>query len=247
MRQPGKTLIVGLQGGQGTGKTTIVEVIKKNLRGYNVHSFSIDDFYTSYQDRQKLAKKYKDNPFYQIARGMPGTHRVDYLLKTLQKIRQGKPFQIPVFDKSLRQAQGDISKKTIKVTKRQDFILFEGWCVGLPTVSSAELINICKKTKIDLPKGNKVVLKHIKEYQPLWKYLDYMVMIKPDSSEVHKEWRSLQEKRLREKKGEGLSKEQISKFVDIYLPFTYVCYEKIRPDAVIKVDQKHEYYRIVFS
>ena len=59
----GKTTIIALQGGQGTGKTTIANFIKRDLTyfKYKVQSFSIDDFYTTAKERKALQKKYKKN------------------------------------------------------------------------------------------------------------------------------------------------------------------------------------------
>ena len=240
-----KTAIIGIQGGQGTGKTTLSRFLQQQLRhkGYKVESFSIDDFYTPYQERQQLTKKYRNNPFYQIPRGMPGTHRVKELLQTLQKIKTGKSFIIPVFDKSLQNAQGDIAGERI-VTKKIDFILFEGWCVGLPIVSIKELKRICRKNKISLPAGYEIVLQFLKSYQPLWKYIEYMIMLKPTSSKLHQQWRLQQEKELKQKTGEGMNKKEIAHFVNIYLPLTYAGYEKIQADAVLMINKKHTFVRL---
>lgn len=248
------TSVVGIQGGQGTGKTTIVKLIEKHLKGkrFKVKSFSIDDFYKTWEERKKMQKKYPDNPFYRISRGLPGTHRVEDLFSTLKKAKLGKPFDIPIFDKSLHQGKGDVLKKTIKVTRKQDFILFEGWCVGLPEVSTQKFVEICKRNKIDLKgldpklKDHKIVLNFIKNYQKIWDLLDYTVMLKADSSEAHKRWRSLQEKRLKEKHGEGMSRKEIFSFVEPYLPFTYVCYDLIKPDVKVLIDKKHNFYNITF-
>lgn len=249
----GKTQIIGIQGGQGTGKTTLVHFLEHGLRqsGYRVISFSIDDFYTSYAARKRLAKKYPENKFYQISRGLPGTHRVNDLLKVLKSLQAGKPTTLPVFDKSLHQAAGDISKKTISVTKRQDFVLFEGWCVGIPLVSSAAFIRYCQKGGILLKKidpllvDHKVVLQFIKEYQPLWKYLHYLVILQPTSLELHKKWRLQQERELKQKTGKGMTKKEIGEFVEPYLPFTYLCYEKMKPNVKILVNERHKFYKMI--
>jgi len=50
----------------------------------------------------------------------------------------------------LKQGYGDISPNSIMVDEPLDFVLFEGWCLGLPTFSSAELKHICQKYRIDL-------------------------------------------------------------------------------------------------
>ncbi len=254
-----KPFVVGMQGGQGTGKTTILKHLHKELqqRGYNVASFSIDDFYETITKRKQLSRKHKNNPFYQISRGMPGTHKVKDLFSTLQKAKAGKHFSIPVFDKSLHNAQGGVAK-TKRITKKLDFLLFEGWCVGIPTVTSSILQRICKKHDIDLKKldpqlnYHKAVLKYIPQYQKLWEKIDYVISIKPDCvysaiyncPNIHKEWRFLQAKRLCKAKGKCMTKEEVNYFVDIFIPWTFLCYEKIKPNSTIFVDKKHNYYKI---
>ena len=55
-----KTQIIGLTGGQGTGKSTISNIIKIILKeGFNLSTviFSIDDFYKTFKEREKMAKK----------------------------------------------------------------------------------------------------------------------------------------------------------------------------------------------
>ncbi len=251
-RQPGKTTIIGIQGGQGTGKTTLVHFLQEVLQraGYKVVSFSLDDFYTSWKERQQLAEKHLHNPFYQISRGMPGTHRLELLKKILQALKEGRTAEIPIFDKSLHQGAGDIAKQTRKVSGRQDFILFEGWCLGLPVVENKELKRICQKNKIDLQnldpklKYSKEVLQFAKKYRSLWKYLDKIVMLKPSSSGLHLQWRLQQEKELQEKKGSGMDPEQVKRFVEPFLPFTYLCYEKVKPDVRILISKEHKMYEM---
>ena len=252
--QQDKTTIIGIQGGQGTGKTTLAQYLQGRLReqGYKVESFSIDDFYETYPKRQQLAQQYSNNPFYQISRGMPGTHRIKKLLQTLKNINAGKSFTIPHFDKALHQGAGDI-KYERRVKEKQDFILFEGWCVGIPVVSMKDFSAICRKNKINIKgvdptlKYSRVVIKFIKQYQPLWKYLNYTIMLKPLSSDLHLRWRLQQEKELREKRGEGMSKEAVGYFVDMYLPWTYVCYDKVKAGTILEINQQHHFSNIIFK
>ncbi len=248
------TTIIGIQGGQGTGKTTVAQFLEKRLKkkGFKVQSFSLDDFYKSYDERQKLQKKFPANHFYRIPRGIPGTHRVKFLLETLKKAKTGKDFEIPVFDKSLYHGKGDVLPKTRKIWGRHDFIILEGWCVGIPSVSSNKFLEICKKNNINIKKIDPklqdymVVLDFVKEYQPLWKQLDYQIMLKADSPEVHKRWRLLQEQKLKAKKGQGMTKKEVHAFVEPFLPFTYVCYDLIKADVKVLIDKKHNFYRINF-
>ncbi len=249
----GQTAIIGLQGGPGTGKTTLGNFLAEKVRerGYSVISFSIDDFYETNEYRKRLRKKYPDNPFYYISRGMPGTHRVEYLKEVLAKLKAGQDCSLPVFDKSLQQAQGDIAARTIPVRGRQDFVLFEGWCLGIKPVSSPLLLKICQKYLIPLQKidpsfrHHQVVLGFLKQYQPLWNYVDYLIMLKPDSSELHLKWRWQQERELRKKTGRGMTRVQVERFVLPYLPFTYLCYEKVKADVRLLINGKHEFYELV--
>ena len=245
-----KTTIVGIQGGIGTGKTTLVNFLKEILKqmGYKVQSFSIDDFYKTRKERLELSRKFRQNPFYQISRGLPGTHRVNRLLDTLQRIKKGKNFNIPIFDKSLYNAYGDVLNRKIKIKKKLDFVLFEGWCIGIPYTSIYELSAILNKYKIKnldyKPEHAKIVLKYVKSYQKLWKYLDCIIMLMPKNPELHKKWRYQQELKLKKVTGKGMSKKEINRFVRPYIPFTYLCYEKIKPDIKIELDEKHRFIKL---
>ena len=56
-----KPYLIGLAGGQGTGKTTISSIIKIILTKYfklNVFKISIDDLYKTRKDRIILSKKF---------------------------------------------------------------------------------------------------------------------------------------------------------------------------------------------
>ncbi len=252
LHQHSKTTIIGLQGGQGTGKTTLGHFLGEELRkrGYRVTAFSIDDFYKSAPERRKLQKQYPHNAFYLISRGMPGTHRVALLKRTLAQLKKGQDTQLPIFDKSLHQGFGGIARETISIKGRQDFVILEGWCIGLPVISSKEVIKICQKNKINLRKldpflrDHQVVLQQSKPYQPLWKYLNYVIMLKPDSSRLHRQWRIQQERGLRKKtERKGMTNKEIEHFVNVYLPFTYVCYEKVKPDVMLRINKRHQVYK----
>ena len=68
-----KTKIIGLCGGQGSGKSTISNILKIILKiGYNLQTviFSIDDFYKTINQRKFMSKKI--SPLF-LTRGVPGT------------------------------------------------------------------------------------------------------------------------------------------------------------------------------
>ena len=80
-----KPYLVGLAGGQGTGKTTISSIIKIILEKYfklKVFKISIDDFYKTRKERLNLSKKI--HPML-MTRGVPGTHDVQMMLNFFKK------------------------------------------------------------------------------------------------------------------------------------------------------------------
>ena len=80
-KEKGKTLFLGISGGQGTGKTTATSIIKIILKIFfkrEICITSIDDFYKTAEDRTKMSKKI--HPLFKT-RGVPGTHEINLLKK----------------------------------------------------------------------------------------------------------------------------------------------------------------------
>ena len=88
-----KTKIIGLTGGQGSGKSTISKILKIILKeAYNLNTvvFSIDDFYKTLKERKKMSKQV--SPLFKT-RGVPGTHDTKLLYKCLKKLKDTKFYQ----------------------------------------------------------------------------------------------------------------------------------------------------------
>ena len=82
-----KTKVIGLTGGQGTGKSTISTILKIILKeAYNLETvvFSIDDFYKTLQERKKMSKKISD---LFLTRGVPGTHDTKMLFQCIKNLK----------------------------------------------------------------------------------------------------------------------------------------------------------------
>jgi D-glycerate 3-kinase len=72
---PKRPFVIGLNGVQGAGKTTLVSALQKTLQekeGLETLVLSIDDFYLTREEQVKLAKEHEDNKLVQY-RGEPGT------------------------------------------------------------------------------------------------------------------------------------------------------------------------------
>ena len=74
-----KTLFLGFSGGQGSGKTTVVKILKIILKKFfkrKIYVSSIDDFYKTLEDRNKMS--YAIHPLFKT-RGVPGTHDINFI------------------------------------------------------------------------------------------------------------------------------------------------------------------------
>ena len=125
-----KTKVIGLTGGQGTGKSTISNILKIILKeAYKLETviFSIDDFYKTLNERKEMSQRISS---LFLTRGVPGTHDTKMLLNCIKNLKGNKfkKLNIPKFDKSI---DDRLSKnKWMKVKKKPNIVIFEGWCVG---------------------------------------------------------------------------------------------------------------------
>ena len=72
-KKKGKTLFLGVSGGQGSGKTTVTGILKIILKKFfkrQIHVSSIDDFYKTLEERNKMSNKI--HSLFKT-RGVPGT------------------------------------------------------------------------------------------------------------------------------------------------------------------------------
>ncbi|MDC0473086.1 P-loop NTPase fold protein [Pelagibacteraceae bacterium] len=249
-----KPFVVGLSGGQGSGKTTITKIIKLILEkkyNFNVVNFSIDDFYKTRAQRNRMAKQIHE---LFITRGVPGSHDVKLLKKCFYSLnkKKFKKFHIPMFNKSLDERMQ--KNKWQKITKKPNIVLFEGWCVGSKPQNLKQLkrpINYLeKKYDIKLTWRKKVNNELKNNYSKIFRLIDKLIFLKvPHFKYVYK-WRLLQEKKLKIKsKGKKImNKNEIKKFIMFYERITKeMMKSKKNYDVVIKLDKKHRLTSIKFN
>jgi len=102
-KKKGETLILGFSGGQGSGKTTVSGILKIILKKFfkrKLHVSSIDDFYKTLNDRDKMS--HKTHSLFKT-RGVPGTHDINLVKKFFYFIKKKKfkKTKLPKFDKSI--------------------------------------------------------------------------------------------------------------------------------------------------
>ncbi|MCJ0969262.1 uridine kinase [Mammaliicoccus sciuri] len=110
----GKTTIIGIAGGSGSGKTSVTSEIMKNLDGYSVALIEQDYYYKdqshmSFEDRLKTNY---DHPF---------AFDNERLRQDLTRIKDGHVIEVPTYDYSNHTR----SDKTIRFEPK-DVIILEG-------------------------------------------------------------------------------------------------------------------------
>ncbi len=244
-----RPLIQGILGGQGTGKTTLCEVLRVILRklGYSTVSLSLDDLYKTYADRQQLQKA---DPRL-IWRGPPGTHDIDLGISVLDELRGSptrelpavdapnsdvlkpdiiKQIEIPRFDKSARGGAGDRSQP--ELIFGADIVLFEGWFVGVEPIVDARLNEFLAGapfpivTDADCQFARDMNAK-LHDYLPLWKRLDRLIVLYPQDYRISQVWRNQAEQKMMAQGKSGMTEGEINRFVEYF-------WKALHPDLFIK-------------
>ena len=250
-----KTQIIGLTGGQGSGKSTISNILKIILKeSFNLETviFSIDDFYKTLKERQLMSKSI--SPLF-LTRGVPGTHDTKMLLNCFKKLKDSKfkKTLIPKFNKSIDDRM--TKNKWLRVKKKPNIIIFEGWCVGAQPQQKKDLlvpVNDLEKYK-DINKvwRNRVNQELKKNYKKIFNLIDKIIFLKVPSFKHVFKWRLLQEKKLRitSKGKKTMSDIQIKNFIMFYERLTKHMLKTFanKADSVIKIDNEHRLKSIKFN
>ena len=193
-----KTKIIGLTGGQGSGKSTISNILKLILKeNFNLNTviFSIDDFYKTLQERKVMSKNVSS---LFLTRGVPGTHDTKLILNCIKNLKnlKFKKLMIPKFDKSIDDRV--LRNKWQKINKKPNIVIFEGWCIGADPQKRKDLlipINTLEKKK-DIKRiwRNRVNNELKNNYKKIFKLIDKIIFLKVPSFQYVYKWRLLQEK-----------------------------------------------------
>lgn len=242
-RRSGETLVVGLCGGQGSGKSTLTAFLQRVWSQLDLRSagFSLDDIYLTRNERRELARRV--HPLLQT-RGVPGTHDVSLGLDTIASLsgrRGAGEVAIPLFDKSSddRAPESQWPRRHAPV----DILLFEGWCVGArPWQNAEQPVNALERREDPDGTWRNYVNGRLRgPYRELFAQLDLLLMLKVPDMACVLEWRRLQERKLRARGGGGMEDAEIERFVQHYERVTRNLLREMpaRADCVLELGRDH--------
>ncbi len=250
-RSKGHTELLGINGAQGTGKSTLASFLELALRtahGCRVAVLSIDDFYLTKAQRSELARTI--HPLL-ATRGVPGTHDVRMLTDYLGRLRSlgpGVRLRLPCFDKANddRTVAGDWPA----VSGPVDLIILEGWCVGSVAQSDTELarvINQLERGRDPDGRWRRFVNERLKtDYAALFEALDALVFLQaPDFDSIYR-WRLEQERKLAASAGPDatgiMDEARIAEFIQFYERITRNNLAVLPDiaDVVLELDANHD-------
>ena len=251
----GRTLIVGLSGSQGSGKTMVTGVLQIILKKFfkkNICIISIDDFYKTLRDRSRMSQQ-KHSLF--KTRGVPGTHDINLIKNFFISVKRKKfkKIKLPKFNKSI----DDRSKKNYwhNINKRPEIIILEGWCVGAkPQIISSlrKPVNILERHEDkDLIWRKYANEKLKKEYKEVFAMIDYFIFMKVPNFKIVFKWRLHQESKLRKKlhyKKKIMTYSAIKRFIMFYQRITLQMMKDLSksPSIVLLLKKNHEIKRVLF-
>ena len=250
-------LIIGLAGGQGTGKTTITSIISIILKKYfklDIFKISIDDFYKTRKQRTLLSK---NKHSLLMTRGVPGTHDIDIMLNFFKKIKvkNFKILKLPKFNKGV----DDRCKQSLwyKIQSKPDVVILEGWCVGARSQNSKELkkpVNSLEKIHDQNFKWRQYVNYQLKtKYKKLFNQLDYILFLKVKNFSLLRRWRLKQEKKLwlkskNKKNLKIMNKSKVKNFMDTYQRITQQMFKDMPKysSIVMNLNNSHQIKNIKY-
>ena len=248
---PGTPFLLGINGAQGTGKSTLAAYLALALAEQGPRSvavLSIDDFYLTKAERQALARTV--HPLLAM-RGVPGTHDVPMLRDCLSRLRSlgaNEHYRLPRFDKASDDRAEEASWPV--VVGPVDVIILEGWCVGSVAEPEAGLdspVNALERRRDADGRWRRYVNERLRtDYAEVFEGLDALVFLQAPGFDAILRWRVEQEQKLAVTAGANatgiLSESQVEEFIRYFERITRNNLRTVRSNAdiVFELDEYHD-------
>ena len=247
-----KPYFIGLNGGQGSGKTTLSDFVQRVLSidsQRSITGFSIDDIYKSTEERNKMATEI--HPLCKV-RGVPGTHDISMGLDVLDSLSNASNetlTAIPSFSKPLDRHKPIEDWKVFQ--GKPDFIFFDAWCAGAKPISEENWkppMNDLEKEEDPCGVWSKWSNRELSgDYQDLFNRFDLLLMIKVPSIEFVYESRWIQEQTLSKTLKDPIllknimTKEEVFRFVMHYERLTHYILKEMPALSDIVLDRDKDF------
>ncbi len=257
-RQSGTTLLLGINGAQGTGKSTLADYLRLALQvshQWQIAILSIDDFYLTKAERSQLGQQV--HPLLET-RGVPGTHDVRMLTDCITKLRNldaTKTLSLPRFDKALDDRADPDSWPAISGPIK--LIILEGWCVGsIPQPDDAlmQAVNSLDEREDATGDWRQYVNRQLAgPYAELFAQIDALVFLQAPNFDAVYQWRLEQEEKLAagfsHDMAEIMSSKQLTLFMQHFerLSRANLATLPAIADVILQLDDNHDCVRSYYA
>jgi len=246
----GRTIVLGLCGPQGSGKSSGAQALLSLLHaaGVSAAALSLDDVYLGRRERAQRADEV--HPLF-AARGPPGTHDVTLGARVLDGLAGRGRVYLPRFDKASDDRVDPADWPAVRAPV--DVVIFEGWCVGAhpePDVALEAPVNALEA--LEDPDGRwrrSVNAALAGDYQALFGRIDVLALLRPPAFSAVWGWRLEQEHKLRARTGGGMTDPEVHRFIQHYERLSrWIDLEMpARADLVVQLDEARKPLSVRFA
>jgi D-glycerate 3-kinase len=200
-------VVIGIQGPQGSGKTTLTRAMLASLPA--AAAVSIDDFYMTRAGQLEVSAAHPGNPYLEH-RGYPGTHDIALGAETLRQLKAGTADRLPVYDKSAHGGRGDRAPETEwrPIAHPLDVVFVEGWMLGFESIPDSSIDD----------EPLKIANAKLADYQMWHALIDAWVILRAEDPNYVLDWRVEAEEKMKASGKPGLSRADIEDYIRRFLP-----------------------------
>jgi D-glycerate 3-kinase len=210
---PGRPVLIGVAGAQGSGKTTACQLLEAANRPHYAN-FSIDDVYLDTEQRADLASR--THPLF-VTRGPPGTHDIALAQETIAALVRAtaeSETPIPRFDKIADKMKPHSEWPVFR--GRPEAILIDAWCLGALPVEPSPPLNAVEAEDTS-GQWREIQNEFLRtSYAEWFAEFDAIVFLQAPNWDIVRRWRGQQEVTLRGRPLTADEEAWIDRFIQHY-------------------------------